>query len=66
MVEKKKEKRKQGRPKTLDPNLIKRFQIRCSVKDVETWTARALSTGYSNLSSWLRHVANVAMKQPAK
>lgn len=62
----KEKKRKVGRPKVLPPDLIKRFQIRCSVKDIEVWTERAIEQGYGNVSAWIRKVANDAMKQPAK
>lgn len=60
------EKKPVGRPKILPAELTERFQIRCSVKDIESWETRALSLGYGNVSAWIRKVANDAMKQPAK
>ena len=57
------EKRKQGRPKILAPELDTRFQIRCSAKDVEAWEEQAEALGYGGASAWIRHVVNQAIKQ---
>lgn len=57
---------KLGRPKVLPPELSKRYQIRCSPKDVEAWESRAAQLGYPGASSWIRKVLNDALKQPAR
>lgn len=60
------DKRKQGRPKVLSPDLDTRFQIRCSAKDVKAWEAQAEALGYGGASAWIRHVVNQALKQPSR
>lgn len=60
------EEKRPGRPRTLSPDLDKRHQLRCASRDFDAWSKRADRLGFPNVSSWLRKVANDALKRAAR
>lgn len=62
----KKQKKAQGRPKTLSPDLNHRMAIRCALADAEAWEERAVALGFVGASAWIRKILNDALKQPAR
>jgi hypothetical protein len=62
----KKQKKAQGRPKTLSPDLNHRMAIRCAKNDADAWEERAVALGFVGASAWIRKILNDALKQPAR
>jgi hypothetical protein len=60
MVKKKRSNR--GRPRIIPPELSRRFMIRTTDDDLETWENHARSLGYGGAAPWIRKTLNDAIR----